>query len=66
MKRYLDAHEDQGLERPFIEHGEELGRGHREERLFDGAKVQLTKRGKVETVVGLAKSWGQVPEQKQS
>ena len=42
MKTYLDAHEDQGLERPFIEHGEELGRGHGEERLFDGGKVQRT------------------------
>ena len=42
MKTYLDAHKDQGLERPFIEHGEELGRGHGEERLFDGGKVQRT------------------------
>lgn len=25
---YLDAHEDQGLKIPVLEHGEELGRGH--------------------------------------
>lgn len=53
----LDAHDDQGLEFPVLEHGEELGCGHREKRLFDGAEVQRTQGGKAETIIGLPKGY---------
>jgi hypothetical protein len=56
-ERYLDAHDDQGPSFSILEHGEKLRCGHRKKRLFDGAEVQRTQRGKAETIIGLPKGY---------
>ncbi len=37
---------------------DEFGRGHREERLFDGGEAQWAKRRKVNAVIGLPEGYG--------
>ena len=55
-RTHLDAHEDEGFEFVAVDQREELGRGHREERLFDGTKAQWAKRRKVDAVIGLTEA----------
>jgi hypothetical protein len=58
METHLDAHENERLEVVIGDQLEELGRGHREERLFDGGEVEWAKWGKVDAVIGLAEACG--------
>lgn len=39
---------------------DEIGRGHREERLFDGGEAQWAKRRNVNAVIGLPEGYGRV------
>jgi hypothetical protein len=57
---YLDAHENEGLEVMTADQRDEFGRGHREERLFDGGEAQWAKRRKVNAVIGLSEAYGRV------
>jgi hypothetical protein len=57
LETNLDAHEDERLETLAIEQGEELGCGHREERLSNGGEVQRAERRKVEAVISFPEAY---------